>query len=115
MTALTAPTVKVKRPRKPKITPTLHEYVRRRDGACLAYLFDRHHVCAAPLGTSHAPTDLGKLTVDHVWPDGQALGLRPADTKYNLVAMCWKANVGAPSHELREFERAHLRRVEPQD
>jgi hypothetical protein len=113
VTALVGPTIRAKRRPKPKMTPTLHEYVRRRDGVCVAFAFSHKHICANQWGVSHSPTNLAMLTLDHIWPDGQAKGLKPTNDKHNLVAMCWKANVAGPSHELREFEREWLRRVEP--
>ena len=113
MTALTSPTVRQPRPRKPKMTTDLHEYIRRRDQMCFLYRLDQTHICASQWGVSHSPFNLGALTVGHVWDDHQTLGLRPPNDKWHLVAMCWKGNVGCPSAAVREAERAFLREVEP--
>ena len=74
MTALTSATVRQPRPRKPKMTTDLHEYIRRRDRMCFLYRLDQSHICASQWGVSHSPFNLGALTVDHV-----GMTTRPSD------------------------------------
>lgn len=97
--------------RRAGVSPALHRAVVQRDGVCVASRFDPAHVCADQWGRPHAPWDLEKLTVDHVHLDGGTMGKRAEDDMGHLVAMCAAANIGAPSHELRAFERAWLARL----
>ena len=110
MTALTGPTVRAKRPRKPKVTESEREYVLRRDG-CVGYLMDRHHICAGQFGTSHGPRDYRLLTLEHV-KDGLQMGLRAPSDRRHMVGACWKLNLQPPTHEQREWMRAYLARIE---
>ena len=109
--ALTSPTVKVKRPRKAKLTQSERDYVLHRDG-CVGYLMDRRHICASQFGTSHGPRDYARLTLEHVHTDGLQMGLRAPNDRRHMVGACAKLNLQPPTKEQREWIREYLARVE---
>jgi hypothetical protein len=94
------------------VTPELHEYILKRDKCCILYRMDRRHICRDRWNTSHSPYDTSRLTLDHV-KDNLMMGLRAPSDPHHLVAMCFSGNVGVPSKEVREAERAYLAQVEP--
>jgi hypothetical protein len=76
-----------------------------RDDGCIAAKYDPSHVC------------FGRLTLAHVPELGQnALGKKPPDDRYHLVAECLGANSGGlqPWSEMhRDIERRHLSKHYP--
>lgn len=63
--------------------------VLRRDRQCVAYLLDRLHTqCRDQWGQPHAPTDIDKLTLEHVKQDGKRI-----DKPLHCIALCHGANV----------------------
>lgn len=92
------------------MNPRLHRLILLRDRECVAYKFDRQHVCRDRWGNVHWPNDLDRLTVDHVHQHaGGTKGKRALDDPHHLVAMCyWQNSTHPPSHDLRQFERAYL-------
>jgi hypothetical protein len=108
--ALTGPTVRAKRPRKPKCTPTLREEVFVRDKACVGYLMDHRHICRNLAG-SHSPYALEKMTLEHVKDELQA-GLRAPSDRKHCVTACVGLNLQPPTKEQREWMREYLARVE---
>lgn len=99
---------------KDPVTPDLHRYIVRRDGGCFIAKFDDRHECRDRWGTPHSPLSLALLTVDHFWLHaGGTKGKRAPSHKAHLVAMCWGANVGAPSKTIRERERGYSRLLYP--
>jgi len=93
--------------RPDRVTPEVRAQVMRRDGYCFLYRLDRYHECRNVWGDPHDPRDWSKLTLDHV-KDRPMLGRRAPSDVHHLVAMCWAGNVGVPSREVREAERAYL-------
>jgi hypothetical protein len=80
-----------------------------RDKVCFLYRLDSEHICRDPWGSPHGPRDLSKMTVDHVAPfPGGMRGKRPEHLRQFMVTMCWAGNVGAPSKDVRQAERAYL-------
>lgn len=100
--------------RRDTVTPDLHEAVLRRDRVCFLHRLDANHVCRDRWGTAHRHDDAYRLTVDHVHLiAGGVKGKRAPSDLAHLVAMCWAGNVGAPSREVRQAERAYLRGLYP--
>lgn len=93
------------------VTPALRDAVLARDGACVAWLIDRSHVCRDAWGRPHSPRALAMLTLEHV-KDQLMAGRRAPSDPAHLVALCYGANVGVPSKELRALLRAYLRDVD---
>ena len=90
------------------------EYVLKRDGYCFLVRVDPAHICRGPFGDAHAPSDLSRLTVDHVHRHkGGTKGKRAEDDRHHMTAMCWAGNVGIPSANVRQAQREYLDRVEP--
>jgi len=87
------------------------EAVIRRDGACLMFLFDQHHICRDTWGRSHGPRALEKLTIEHVHEGYGLMGRRAPSDRMHMVALCHAANVGVPSKEARAFFRGYLATV----
>jgi hypothetical protein len=85
------------------MTPEEHAAILARDGVCFLFAMDPQHVCRDMWGNEHLPTDLTKLTVDHVKP-APMMGQRGKEG----VAMCFAGNVGVPSRAVRAAERAYL-------
>ena len=103
----------IRRKHRPEPVPYLERAaVYLRDRVCFLYRMDPEHVCRDQWANPHAPDDLGKMTVDHVskWPGGMK-GKRPEHLRENMVQMCWAGNVGIPSKEVRQAERAYLASV----
>lgn len=90
----------------------LHEAVLRRDGICFVARLDPVHLCRDRWGQPHAARVLRLLTMDHV-KEHPRLGRRAPSDLAHLVAMCWGANVGVPSKEVRAAERAYLAQLYP--
>jgi hypothetical protein len=91
----------------------LREAVLERDRYCFGLRVDPSHACRDQFGRLHPAGDLSRLTVDHVHPHaGGTKGKRAPDSMRTLVAMCWGMNVGVPSREVRQAERAYLAMVE---
>ena len=86
---------------------TLRRFILTRDRECLAYKFDKQHVCRDKWGTEHWPSDQERLTIEHVKHD-LGMGIKANDDAESMVAMCWAANVGVPSKVLRAFCREYL-------
>lgn len=78
---------------------TLRSYVFNRDGGCI-FRFEPGHQCRAPLELAHVP-ERGQ----------NAYGRKPPDDEYHTVCECSGINA-APTKAHREFERAHLAKVE---
>jgi hypothetical protein len=98
------------------VDPATHRRVLDRDGRCFLLRLDLAHECRDRWGTPHSPYDKSRLTVDHVvmptervpYGSGGMKGKRPPHDERHLVAMCWAGNVGVPSAEVRDAERAYL-------
>jgi len=97
---------------KPANVGDVRQVVFRRDRGCLAAQADRGHGCRDQWGGWHGPHDWRKLTIEHV-PGVHG----PEDTRRNdpdhCVALCFGANVGIPSKELRAFCRSSLLKAHP--
>jgi 5-methylcytosine-specific restriction endonuclease McrA len=96
------------RPEADKVTPELRAAVIARDGVCFLSRLNRLHVCRDKWGNEQRPDE--NLTVDHV-KDEAGMGKRAPSDLRHLVAMCYGANVGVPSREVRILERAYLARL----
>lgn len=91
------------------VTPEVRDAVLRRDGRCVAAILEpMHHECRDMWGTPHRPDSLWKLTLEHVKDELRAGKRAPSDPEH-LVALCYGANVGVPSKELRAKLREYLR------
>lgn len=84
----------------------LRDFVLRRDRICFAYRLDPKHVCRDRWGRPHAPNKM--LTLEHVPRVHYDTDPRRDDERH-CVAICWAANVWAPSNkDLRAFSRRQL-------
>jgi hypothetical protein len=92
------------------VTSELREYVLRRDRMCFLFRLDPEHVCRDQWGVPHSPYLLAVLQLDHV-KDAPRMGVRAPSDARHLVAMCGSGNVGVPSKEVRQAERAYLAEV----
>jgi hypothetical protein len=92
------------------VTSEIRSAVLLRDGACAAWLIDRSHVCRDAYGTPHDPRRLAVLSIEHI-KDELRMGKRAPSDLEHLVALCYGANVGVPSKELRVELRAYLATV----
>ena len=92
-----------------RVDPAEHRFVRERDRMCFLARIDDNHVCAS-MGFQHRATDIGKLTVEHVWPDAAAKQAfrRAPSTRRSMVAICHAGNIKPPSAEEREAMRSFL-------
>lgn len=99
------------------VSPELHDAVLERDKLCFVRrLYGPAHICRDRWGDSHPPTDLRKLTLDHVHlVAGGMRGKRAPDDLQHLVAMCAQVNVSGPSREIRDAERTYLANLYPGD
>lgn len=79
----------MKRHRKPGVSAAVRRYVLERDRRCFAQIVDAGHECRDRWGEPHRPTDLDKLTIEHV---RDAAGGSRFDDPEHLVAMCHAAN-----------------------
>lgn len=103
-----------RRPNPDRVTVAVRAEVMVRDRHCFLWRMDRDHVCRDMWGNPHAPTDFGRLTVDHVHDvAGGAKGKRAPSDPQHLVLMCHAGNVGVPSRDVRQAERAYLREMYP--
>ncbi|MES2211325.1 MAG: hypothetical protein V4515_14275, partial [Chloroflexota bacterium] len=93
--------------RKDPVTPELREAVLRRDGMCLLAKVDPGHSCRDTWGVPHAPTDLWRLSLEHVKSELRMGRRAPSDLEH-LVAMCHSGNVGVPSKTQRAAIREYL-------
>jgi hypothetical protein len=102
-------------PKADPVTPELRLFVLERDGACVAAKLERGHSCRDMWGVPHSPTDRRKLSLEHV-KDQLRMGKRAPSDPSHLVTLCYGANVGVPSKELRAALRSYLRTIEgPED
>jgi hypothetical protein len=92
-----------RRPQRDPVTLEVAvEVIGRDHGQCIGERVVPDHVCRT------------LLTLDHVWwHAGGTKGRRAPSRVEHLVTMCLELNVGAPSAELREAERQHLRTLYP--
>ncbi len=73
-----------------RVLPEVHAAVMRRDKVCILALLDKTHgVCRDRWGEPHNPTDMGKLTLEHVRDEP---GGRRRSDEGHMVAMCGWAN-----------------------
>ena len=90
-----------------------------RDRECFLHRLDAAHICRDAFGNAHNPFDVSRLTLDHVHEMprigeltsyfGAKRGAKRAPSdELHLVVMCHAGNVGCPSKEVREAERAYL-------
>lgn len=93
-----------------KVSPEVREQVLLRDLLCFLYRIDKSHKCFDTFGNPHEPTDLNSLTLDHV-KDEPTLGKKARSDTKHLMALCGAANVKGVSREVRQLQRAYLRRV----
>jgi hypothetical protein len=96
-------------PRKDPVTARLRWDVLQRDGRCFASTLDEAHRCFDGWGNPHQPTDLKKLTLDHVHDEGGTMGKRAPSDLQHLVALCAHTNIKGPSREIRQAQRDYLR------
>ena len=97
--------------RKDAVTPEVRALVLLRDSKCFCFRLDPLHECRDKWGFPHSPYEFGALTVDHVHGGYGMMGRRAPSDPAHLVAMCWQGNVGVPSKEVRQAERAYLASV----
>lgn len=88
----------------------LRHFILSRDRRCVAAIRDPKHVCRDRWGRPHAPDALDLLTIEHV-KDAPRMGKRAPDDPAHLVALCWAANVGVPSKEMRQWFREYLAKM----
>jgi hypothetical protein len=104
----------LRRGQKDPVDGRLHALVINRDRICFIAKVDSAHECRDQWGTPHRPTDLLKLTVDHVHLHaGGSKSKRAPSRKENLTAMCHGGNVGAPSKVVRQAQRDYLLELYP--
>ena len=92
------------------ITRELRRAILTRDGACLLSKIEPDHACRDLWGNPHAPTDLDRLTLEHV-KDASMMGRRAPSDAAHLVALCAAANFGVPSKSQRDAFRSYLRAI----
>ena len=92
------------------VTPEVREAVLKRDQCCVLYQLDDDHYCKDAWGNRHDPSDMSKLTLEHV-KDELAMGKRAPSDPQHLVALCAHANIGVPSKAQRAMLRQYLREV----
>lgn len=91
----------------------LRSFVLLRDGICLAStFFGPTHQCAGQWGNEHRPTEIAKLTLEHVPSVHRPSDLR-RDDEAHCVTLCHKVNVGGPPQMLREWLRTYLQERYP--
>ena len=103
--------MKWRRPSADRVTPELVAALHARDRGCVLARIDPDHGCRDAWGMPHAPTDLGRLTVDHVKTELRMGKRAPSDLAHTLL-LCAAANVGVPSKSERVAMRAYLASVE---
>ena len=102
------------RPNPDPVTTEVRAAVMVRDRRCFLARLDAEHGCRDQWGNPHPADDFARLTLDHVHdqPGGMKGKRAPSDLGH-LVLMCYAGNVGVPSREVRQAERAYLREVAP--
>lgn len=95
-----------KPPRDP-VTPDVRAAVMGRDGGCVLAGLDLTHQCRDQWGNPHSPTDLSRMTLEHV-KDELRMGVRAASDPMHLVVMCWSANDRVPTKAQRVAIREYL-------
>jgi hypothetical protein len=101
--------------RKPedKMTTSVHDAIINRDRACFIFEYvDRMHVCYDEWGNQHGPSDLLRLTVEHVKTHLRSSKRAPSRIETG-VAMCGRGNVAVPGKVLRAKIRDRLRSLYP--
>ena len=93
------------------VTSEVRAFVLARDRMCIAAKLEPGHVCRDMFGYPHAPTDLGRMTLEHV-KDQLRAGRRAPSDPVHLLTLCYGTNVNVPSKELRAGFRAYLREVD---
>jgi hypothetical protein len=99
--------IRPSRAKRDPVTAAVRWAVMRRDGGCVLARFDAPHVCHDRWGNEHPPTDVRRLTVEHV-KDDLRMGVRAPSDLGHLVAMCYSGNVDVPSKRDRENIREYL-------
>lgn len=94
------------------VTPELYRAVMLRDKGCILAKITAGHACRDRWGYPHAPTDLAKLTIEHVHDGYGLMGKRAPSDMAHCLALCAGANIGVPSKAQRTMFRAYLRAVE---
>lgn len=97
--------------RRKGVTPELRRQVLERDKGCVAALLGFRHECRDQYGVPHAPTDLERLSMEHVHEGYGLMGRRAPDDLEHLVALCHRLNLQPPSKAMRLEFRLHLKRV----
>lgn len=93
---------------KDPVTGAIRWAVILRDRMCILAKLGVAHECRDRWGNAHEPTDLRRLTLEHVHDGYGQMGLRaPSDPKH-MVALCWSENVGVPSKRNRALMREYL-------
>ena len=99
-----------------RVLPEDHAAVMRRDGRCVAALLDKSHVCKDRWAHEHAPTAMGRLTVEPV-KDEPMLGNEAASDPWHMVVLCHWGNAvehwGSANRELLHAYLLGCRRPEP--
>lgn len=95
-----------------RVTQAVRLAVLDRDRSCFGVRVDPSHVCRDQWGIPHPSDDRRFLTLDHVKQQAM-MGRRAPSDVMHMVAMCYALNVGVPSKELREAERAYLATLYP--
>jgi hypothetical protein len=90
------------------VTPDLRRRVLLRDKGCVAAALGFKHVCRDTWGNVHQPTDLDRLTLDHV-NDHPMLGKRAPSDEQHLVSLCAFAHFAGWATSHRDVEREYLR------
>lgn len=86
----------------------LRSYVIQRDGQCVAALLDLSHQCRDKWGVPHSPSDLDRLTLEHV-KDQPMMGRKAPDEPHHAIALCHDANaVSYWGSANRALEKAYL-------
>lgn len=108
-----------RRPHGDTVTPEVARIVFERDRECFLHKLDPTHACRDAFGHAHSSFDVSRLTLDHVrekprigeltshFAAKRGAKRAPSDPAH-LVAMCALGNVGCPSRDVRDAERAYL-------
>lgn len=90
--------------------PGVWEAVMRRDGRCILSFLEEGHVCRTIFGDQHPPSDVSRLTIEHVKSELR-MGLRAPDDPRWCVALCGAANNRPPTKVQRALFRDYLAKV----
>lgn len=85
----------------------LRETVFRRDGGCVLAKLEPGHECRDVWGARHLPTELWRLTLEHV-KDELRMGVRAPSDEAHMVALCGYANNRPPTKKQRALMRIYL-------